>query len=218
MTSDGQLLTKKSYEDPTLVEKYAKKKATETNHIHLIKKFSSYISGHKVLDLGCGPGHHSAVFSQLGFEVTGLDYSKQMIAQAKKDQGNQIANFIVGDMLRLPELFKPQSFDAVWAAASLLHIPESRIDKILEDIATISTPNACVFISLKSGNGTHIIVEDQYLSGIIVQREYTLWEKEAFLHHTSLYGYSLIEYHERKGRMIQGLQSKWNQFTFRINT
>lgn len=218
MSTTGQLLTKKSYEDPELVDKYARKKATETNHIHLIKKFSSYIKGRKVLDLGCGPGHHSIVFSQLGFDVTGIDYSTQMIKKAKSDYGEKSANFIVGDILKLPEIFKPQTFDAVWAAASLLHIPEAQIDKVLEDITTISSPNACVFISLKSGNGTHIITEDQYLSGMIVQREYTLWEKDAFLHRTSLKGYTLIEYHERKGRMIQGMHSKWNQFTFRVNT
>ncbi|TYQ17939.1 UNVERIFIED_CONTAM: methyltransferase family protein [Acetivibrio alkalicellulosi] len=41
--------------------------------------------GDKILDLGCGPGLYCKHFSQLGFKVTGLDYSKRSIEYAKKD-------------------------------------------------------------------------------------------------------------------------------------
>lgn len=217
MTSAGQLITKQSYEDLLLVSSYTKKHTAETNHIQLIRKFAKHITGKRVLDLGCGPGHHSTVFSQLGFQVTGVDYSEQMIAQAKKDNSDNSVKFIVGDMLRLSELFQPQSFDAVWAAASVIHIPEDNIEKVLQGVATIAVPNACVFISLKSGTGTHIVREDQYLNGMVVQREFTFWNKEEFLKRTDKFGFQLLEYHERKGRIFQGKPTKWLQFTFRIS-
>lgn len=216
MSTKGQLLTRQSYEDPQLVAKYIQKHALETKHIDLIKEFATHIQGKHVLDLGCGPGHHSYIFSQLGFEVTGLDYSSEMIKQAKKEDVNGVIDFVVGDMTQLDSYFKPNTFNAIWASASLLHIPLEQIDKVLDGIAIVSAPNAYAFISLKGGTGIHIVSEDQYLDGIKVEREFTLWEKEQFLEHTSKYGFKLNKYKEREGRIFQGKPTKWHQFYFRI--
>ncbi len=38
----------------------------------------------KILDLGCGPGLYSSRLSNLGYNVTAVDYSKRSIAYAKK--------------------------------------------------------------------------------------------------------------------------------------
>lgn len=37
----------------------------------------------KILDLGCGPGLYTKRFSDMGYNVTGIDYSKRSIAYAK---------------------------------------------------------------------------------------------------------------------------------------
>ncbi len=37
----------------------------------------------KVLDLGCGPGFLSILLSKQGCQVTGIDYSNQMLEEAK---------------------------------------------------------------------------------------------------------------------------------------
>lgn len=216
MTTNGQSLTKQSYEDPQLVAKYIQKHALETKHIELIKEFATHIDGKKVLDLGCGPGHHSYIFSQLGFDVTGLDYSSEMIKQAKKEDKTHAINFVIGDMTKLESYFEHNTFNAVWAAASLLHIPSDKIDSVLTGIADVSKPNAYVFISLKGGTGTHIVSEDQYLEGMKVEREFTLWEKAAFLEHTKRHCIELEDYKEREGRVFQGKPTKWLQFCFRV--
>ena len=39
----------------------------------------------RILDLGCGPGHHSRVFLENEFLVDGIDLSTEMIALAKKE-------------------------------------------------------------------------------------------------------------------------------------
>ncbi len=41
--------------------------------------------GSRILDLGCGPGLYCKYFAQLGFHVTGLDYSKNSIEYAVRD-------------------------------------------------------------------------------------------------------------------------------------
>lgn len=51
----------------------------------------------KVLDLGCGAGRHARELSQLGFQVLGIDLSKNNISQAKIFE-NKSLSFIQGDM------------------------------------------------------------------------------------------------------------------------
>jgi len=58
----------------------------------------------KVLDLGCGPGLHGRLFSQRGWQVTGLDVSPASIEYARSeslDAGLNAAYFC-GDFLSLP--------------------------------------------------------------------------------------------------------------------
>lgn len=42
--------------------------------------------GAEILDLACGKGRHSIYLNKLGFDVTGIDLSRQSIAQAKKHE------------------------------------------------------------------------------------------------------------------------------------
>ena len=37
-----------------------------------------------VLDLACGVGRHSLIFAKRGFKVTGLDYSRPYLREARK--------------------------------------------------------------------------------------------------------------------------------------
>lgn len=38
----------------------------------------------KILDLACGVGRHSVLFAKLGFDVVGLDFSKNYLVEARK--------------------------------------------------------------------------------------------------------------------------------------
>jgi 2-polyprenyl-3-methyl-5-hydroxy-6-metoxy-1,4-benzoquinol methylase len=49
-----------------------------------VKWLSSLIPANgKILDLGCGPGLYAKRFSDMGYTVTGMDFSKRSIAYAK---------------------------------------------------------------------------------------------------------------------------------------
>lgn len=39
----------------------------------------------KVLDIGCGPGFFSILLAQMGYEVTAVDYTENMLAEARKN-------------------------------------------------------------------------------------------------------------------------------------
>ena len=77
-------------------------------------------AGVSVLDIGCGPGYVSAAAAERGATPTGLDFSKEMIAIAKK-MFPQI-KFQEGDAQNLP--FPDMSFDRVLTNFALLHLAD----------------------------------------------------------------------------------------------
>lgn len=72
-----------------------------------------------ILDLGCGSGRDSAYFSSLGYEVTAVDGSAELCKRVTEKYG------IDAYCLRFEEIEFTSRFDAIWASASLLHIPKA---------------------------------------------------------------------------------------------
>jgi SAM-dependent methyltransferase len=62
----------------------------------------------RLLDLACGTGRHAAEFAKLGWEVTGVDYSPDLLERARANAPE--ARFIEADMR---ELDLGEAFDAV---------------------------------------------------------------------------------------------------------
>jgi SAM-dependent methyltransferase len=77
-------------------------------------------AGMSVLDIGCGPGYVSAAAAERGATPTGLDFSKEMIAIAKKMFTQ--TKFREGDAQDLP--FPDMIFDRVLANFALLHLAD----------------------------------------------------------------------------------------------
>jgi SAM-dependent methyltransferase len=73
-----------------------------------------------ILDVGCGPGYVSAAAAECGAIPTGLDFSKEMVAIAKKMFPR--IEFKEGDAQNLP--FADASFDRVLANFALLHLAD----------------------------------------------------------------------------------------------
>lgn len=66
--------------------------------------------GAEVLDLCCGMGRHSMALHRFGFQVTGVDLSEVLLAEARKLDGEGEVRWIRGDMRSVP---LTESFDAV---------------------------------------------------------------------------------------------------------
>src|SRR3989338_3863407 len=96
--------------------------------------FLSKVCGKKILDVGSGPGNCAVYFQNRGFDVLCIDLSEKMVERCKK-RGLKAQ---VMDLEKLGLL--PQSYDAVWAYASLLHLPKENIDNVLKKIAEILKP------------------------------------------------------------------------------
>ena len=75
-------------------------------------------AGMSILDVGCGPGYVSAAAAERDAAPTGLDFSNEMIAIAKRMFPK--IEFRQGDAQNLP--FDDASFDRVVANFALLHL------------------------------------------------------------------------------------------------
>lgn len=105
-------------------------------------------SGSSVLDLGCGAGRDLAEFRKRGFLAVGLDASRALSSIATRASRCPV---VVGDMQRQP--FVDDSFDGVWASASLLHGRRTDVPFILAEVARVLNPGGVFFSSLKRGKG-----------------------------------------------------------------
>jgi ubiquinone/menaquinone biosynthesis C-methylase UbiE len=73
------------------------------------------------LEAGCGTGHFTRWFGQLGFKSVGLDRSRPMLDEAKK---SNVGMYLQGDALCLP--FPTKSFDLVGLITTLEFLPEPK--------------------------------------------------------------------------------------------
>lgn len=122
--------------------------------VNLIRKNG----GKRVLDLGCGSGVHSKLLTEKGMYVVGLDISRQMINEARKRA--QKAKFLVGDITNLK--FRENSFDGVYARASILHIPKKLIPKVFSSVYRILKKDGIFYLAVKEGIGEKEIEDERH--------------------------------------------------------
>jgi cyclopropane fatty-acyl-phospholipid synthase-like methyltransferase len=79
--------------------------------------------GGKVLDIGCGAGEHTILLTRLGYDVLGVDFAPNAVAQARENAARQgvDAHFEVADAMDLSGV---GPFDTVIDSA-LFHIFDS---------------------------------------------------------------------------------------------
>ncbi len=84
-----------------------------------------------VLDLGCGAGDPGTKMLSVYFGTTGIDISPVQIALARSNVPD--ARFLMADIVEVE--FPNESFDAVTAFYSIIHIPRELQPDLLEKIA-----------------------------------------------------------------------------------
>jgi SAM-dependent methyltransferase len=104
----------------------------------------------RVLDVGCGNGRHVVFFAKQGFEVYGIDISKEAIeiGGAWLFEKGLKAYLRVGNIEKLP--FDVESFDVVISDGVLDHIPFSKAKKVMKEIRRVCAPNGYIYITLRS--------------------------------------------------------------------
>jgi len=116
------------------------------NYQALLSQFPSNQSL-TILDLGCGPGRDVHYFKSLGHNAIGLDGCPSFCDMARAYSGCDIwhQSFL---SLSLPDHY----FDAVFANASLFHVPSKELPRVLKQLHATLKPNGILFTSNPRGS------------------------------------------------------------------
>ena len=111
------------YEDPQYAAAYSKLEFPGTYYLayrDLPEIISRHAGGKSAIDFGCGAGRSTRFLRKLGFEVTGVDISQEMISKAQSlDAGGDYRVIADGDLAR----FEPGSIDLVLSAFTFDNVP-----------------------------------------------------------------------------------------------
>jgi SAM-dependent methyltransferase len=101
----------------------------------------------RILDLGCGPGRDLAAFRALGHEPIGLEGSPALAAMAREHSGCEVweQDFLALDL-------PAGHFHGIFANASLFHVPNQALPRVLRDLHATLRPDGVLFSSNPRGN------------------------------------------------------------------
>lgn len=123
----------------------------------------------RILDLGCGMGHYSKYMKSKGFEVVGIDFSKQMIKIAKKTCPK--TKFYVADICDLKVLKK--NFDGVVLAYVLQHLSKNEVENLIKNLDKNLNPSAKMLLFVREGD--QVLTEEEPIDSTFqyIINEYT---------------------------------------------
>lgn len=121
------VLEKQSYQDCFTYSRYRLNELLEKHLPH-------DGAGLRLLDAGCGTGHHLAELRKRGYDVAGVDASKEMLRHAREN--NPDSDILEADVEEIP--FPDASFDIILSIEVLRHLPSSA--KTISEMARLLKP------------------------------------------------------------------------------
>ena len=100
-----------------------------------------------ILDFGCGPGRDLNVFKQMGHRPTGLDGSKEFCKMTQK-----LSKFPILHQNFLHLELEDNSFDGIFANASLFHVPSLELPRVLRELHSSLRKGGILFSSNPRGS------------------------------------------------------------------
>lgn len=205
-------ITKQTYTNPELARAYLEEHGKHPKEFDLMERFAKTINGEKILDIGCGPGQNAYKLHDLGFLVTGIDYSPAMVELAKTwQEKSPRPEFLIGDVRELNHYFASNSFDAAICMAVLLHIPKYEIPLIFRTMHAVVKPHGKVLVSISSSPQEQFLLENA-LSGKKFKRIYFYWQREKFAQELEKAGFSITDISESPGGLVNGKPTTWIRY------
>ncbi|MGZ3420118.1 MAG: class I SAM-dependent methyltransferase [Polyangiales bacterium] len=117
--------------------------------------------GLRMLDVGCGTGHHMASMHQRGFEVAGVDGSPEMLAHARNN--NPGADIRDSDVEHIP--FDSGTFDVALSIEVLRYLPSP--DACVAEMARVLKPGGlCLATALPMLNANGYLLVNRLASAL----------------------------------------------------
>ncbi|CAM5293532.1 Class I SAM-dependent methyltransferase OS=Streptomyces tendae OX=1932 GN=GUR47_10480 PE=4 SV=1 [Streptomyces tendae] len=103
----------------------------------------------RAADVGCGPGHLTAMLHELGLDAFGLDLAPGMIDHAR--QAHPTLRFQEARMESLP--IEDASLGGVLAHYSMIHTPPGELPELLAEQARVLAPDGLLLVSFFGTDG-----------------------------------------------------------------
>lgn len=114
------------------------------------KRFENHADQKKtLLDIGCGPGRDLKYFAKK-YQALGLEPSSVLAEHARTYADVDVVNS------KLEDFETDQTFDMIWACASLLHIPRKDLSNAFLKISTLMNSEGIFYCSFKYGTKEEI--------------------------------------------------------------
>jgi SAM-dependent methyltransferase len=113
-----------------------------------LRLFAEHVDG-PVADVGCGPGHITALLHGLGVDAFGIDLSPGMIELARRNHPG--LRFEVGSMTEPLGV----SVDGILAWWSLIHVPDDEVPTVFKHFHEALRPNGLLQLGFHVGDRTN---------------------------------------------------------------
>jgi SAM-dependent methyltransferase len=107
---------------------------------------AEHVTGTRALDFGCGTGRSTRLLRKLGFSVTGVDVSEDMLRIARGLDPSGDYRLVPGDNFHELDV---EAFNLVLSAFTFDNIPGATKTRIFSDLAKLLAPNGSM-VSLVS--------------------------------------------------------------------
>ena len=102
----------------------------------------------RAMDFGCGVGRLSQALVSHADRVIGVDVSASMLDSARRlDRSGGVCEFVHNDAADLSR-FPDASFDLVYSALVLQHLPRAAVDGYLAEFVRVLTPDGVAVVQL----------------------------------------------------------------------
>ncbi len=150
-----------------IVQEYTEEFFDDKSDEKYIDQFLQSLEGKNVLDAGCGNGRDCKYINQKGFNVKGIDLSKEMLVIAKKMVPK--VDFEVMDITNIT--YSDNSYDGIISNCSFFHIPVEELPKTLNSFSKILKPNGKLLLILQEGLG-EAMIEEPFRKGVYIYINY----------------------------------------------
>jgi SAM-dependent methyltransferase len=162
---------------------------------HLYDRFLAAVPvGGRILDAGCGSGRDLREFVRRGYRATGIDASRALVRIAARH--SPAPCFV----MRFEDLSYENCFDAIWACASLLHVPKRMLRSVLHRLHLALVPGGVMFVSVQAGKGEALAPDGRFFA------RYT---KQEFAKALKAAGFTVIEAWISKDVLAGRKSTRW---------
>lgn len=106
--------------------------------------------GGHIVDAGCGSGRDAKAFLERGYQVSAFDASAELAQRASRSLGIPV------QCRRFDEIAEVESYDAIWACASLLHVGAADLPVAVAQLTRSLRVGGVFYASFKHGVGERI--------------------------------------------------------------